>query len=313
MKKTALAGLLAGAVLLSGCGAAGADEEQTPTVAATTWPVYCLASAVAEGVDGVEVVPVVHQSMSCLHDYTLTVADMKVLDRASLILENGVGLEDFMADAMEAARTPVVDCSQDVELRHMDEDEEGHDHEAEEHDHDHEGHDHGGYDPHIWMDPDRAALMADNIADALAEWDPDHAEAYQANAAAAGERLTAFAEAGREKLSGLTERELITFHDGFGYFAEAFDLHILRAIEEEEGSETSAKEFRELTALVREHGLPAVFTEVNGSDATARALAQETGISWYPLNMIMSGEGSGLEPYLTAMEQNIDTVLEALS
>ena len=59
--------------------------------------------------------------------------------------------------------------------------------------------------------------------------------------------------------------------------------------------------------------IPAVFTEVNGSDATARALSRETGVASVPLTMVMSGEGSGLEPYLDAMEGNIDTILEALS
>ena len=56
-----------------------------------------------------------------------------------------------------------------------------------------------------------------------------------------------------------------------------------------------------------------MFTDVNGSDATARALSRETGVESVPLTMVMSGEGSGLGPYLDAMEGNIDTILEALS
>ncbi|WP_366485538.1 metal ABC transporter substrate-binding protein [Pseudoflavonifractor hominis] len=307
MKKTYLAGLAACALLLTSCAPAGEGKQDLPTVAATTWPVYCFASAVAEGVEEIRVVPVVNEPMSCLHDYTLSIRDMKALDGADLILENGVGMEDFMADAVAASRTPVVDCSAGVELRHLDEDEEGHVHEE------HEGHDHGEYDPHIWMDPERAAVMTGTIAQALAQWDPDHAETYYTNAQAAQEKLCALAEEGRETLSGLTNRELITFHDGFGYFAEAFDLHILKAIEEEEGSETSAREFKELVELIRAEEIPAVFTEVNGSDATARALSRETGVTSAPLTMIMSGEGSGLDPYLEAMESNLETILEALA
>lgn len=313
MKKTYLAGLLACFLLLSACGT-GADQGDAPRlrVAATTWPVYCFASAVAEGVEGVEIIPVVNQSMSCLHDYTLTVTDMKALDRADLILENGVGLEEFMSDALEASNTPVVDCSRGVALRHTDEDDPDHDHEAEEEHHDH-GHDHGEYDPHIWLDPLRAAGMADNIAAALSQADPGQSALYEANAAAARQTLAALVEEGKAKLSGLSSRDLITFHDGFGYFAEAFDLHILKAIEEEEGSETSAREFRELTALIREEDVPAVFTEINGSDATARALRRETGVTIGVLSTAMSGEGSGLGPYLDAMKANIDTIVEALA
>ena len=67
-----------------------------------------------------------------------------------------------------------------------------------------------------------------------------------------------------------------------------------------------------MVSLVEEHDLPAIFTEVNGSDATARAIARETGCEVYQLDMIMSGEGTGIEPYLDAMEQNIETIAEAL-
>ena len=57
---------------------------------------------------------------------------------------------------------------------------------------------------------------------------------------------------------------------------------------------------------------PGVFTEINGSDATAKAISRETGVSTFVLSMIMSGEGTGLQPYLDAMDANINTILEAL-
>ena len=82
---------------------------------------------------------------------------------------------------------------------------------------------------------------------------------------------------------------LITFHDGFQYFAKAFHLPLLASIEEEAGSEASAHEIVEITELVKEHGIPAIFTEVNGSDATARAIARETGCRVAQLNMLMDG------------------------
>lgn len=308
MKKPYMAGLLVCFILLSACTPrTGGEERSQRTVAATTWPVYCFATAVAEGVEGMKVVPVINQPMSCLHDYTLSVTDMKTLEGANLILKSGVGLESFMDAAVNASGTPVVDCAEGVELRHLDEDEAEHNHEAEE-----DEHEHGEFDPHIWMDPSRAGEMVENIARVLAGEDPEHAEQYRANADKARAELTTLAEQGKEKLSGLSNRGLITFHDGFGYFAQAFDLYILKAIEEEEGSETSAKGFQELTELIKLGQVPAIFVEVNGSDATAKALSRETGVQVATLSMIMSGEGSGMKPYLDVMNQNIDTILEAL-
>jgi ABC-type Zn uptake system ZnuABC Zn-binding protein ZnuA len=100
---------------------------------------------------------------------------------------------------------------------------------------------------------------------------------------------------------------MITFHDGFGYFAQAFDLEILQAIEEESGSEASAQELISLIATVQEHQLPALFTERNGSVSAADIIAAETGATIYALDMAIAGED-----YFQAMYHNIDTVKEAL-
>ena len=87
---------------------------------------------------------------------------------------------------------------------------------------------------------------------------------------------------------------------------------LTKAIEEEEGSEASAAEIKEIVALIEEYDIPAIFTEVNGSDATAQAISRETGCEVYQLDMIMSGDGTGIQPDVDAMEKNIDTIVEAL-
>ena len=61
-----------------------------------------------------------------------------------------------------------------------------------------------------------------------------------------------------------------------------------------------------------EYGLPAIFTEVNGSESAARTLTRETGTQAFPLSMIMSGAGCGIRPYIDAMNSNYDTILAAL-
>lgn len=103
---------------------------------------------------------------------------------------------------------------------------------------------------------------------------------------------------------------LVTFHDGFRYFAAAFDLPLLASIEEEEGSEASAKEINEITGLVKEYSLPVIFTEVNGSDATAQAIARETGCAVAQLSMCMDGpEDGALSDYYTVLADNVAAVV----
>ena len=112
---------------------------------------------------------------------------------------------------------------------------------------------------------------------------------------------------GNNELRDLSCRDLITFHDGFAYFAESFDLTILEAIEEESGSEASAAEIIHLVDLVQKHLLPAVFIEKSGSDACAGILVAETDVKLYTLDMAMAGNS-----YFDAMYHNIDTIKEAL-
>ena len=112
---------------------------------------------------------------------------------------------------------------------------------------------------------------------------------------------------GDEALANLSCRELVTFHDGFSYFADSFGLTIAAAMEVESGSEPSAKELEAIIAIVEENQIPAVFYETNGEAASAEVVANETGCSVWTLDMaISSGD------YFAAMRENIDIVKEAL-
>ena len=114
-------------------------------------------------------------------------------------------------------------------------------------------------------------------------------------------------------LQNLSCRDLIPFHDGFTYFAEAFDLDILRAIEEEAGSEASAKDVMEIVEEIEYHQIPAIFTEVNGSDATAQMIHRECGVTVRPLTLMMGAtDGTpGIALYLDLLWSDVNTLREA--
>ena len=275
-------------LVLCFCGCKGQTNDTT-TVAATTWPVFQFTQAVCEG-SGLTVTQIVTGQISCLHDYTLTVRQMQAIESADLVIMSGCALEEFMEDALAGAKD-VIECCDGIALL-----------EGVEHDHGEEG-----FDPHIWMDPDNAALMVRNIAEALSERYPEQSALFSENAAAYCLRLEELKTYGEDTLRDLSCRELVTFHDGFAYFAKAFDLTILAALEEEDGAMASADALEQIIALVKEHSLPAIFTETYGSDSAASVIASETGVGVYTLSMAMSGED-----YFTALRHNIDTVREAL-
>lgn len=276
------------AVLLPGCA-----QEEPCQVAATTLPVYQFTAALCEGT-GISVKRLITQQVSCLHDYSLNVAQARTLEQAQVVVISGGGLEEFMEDSLSAANR-VIDSSQGVSVLECEE----HHHEEE-----HHHHDRGA---HIWLSPANAKIMARNIAAGLSEAYPEHQTRFGFNLQQLEQRLDELEHYGQNRLKDLSCRELVTFHDGFGYFAQAFDLHILEAIEEESGSEASARELKEMVGLVQEHDLPALFTEISGSASAADIIAAETGIQVFTLDMAMAGDD-----YFEAMYHNIDTVWEAM-
>ena len=306
MKKRILCVLCAAMLLLTtACGKKeqtdGSQQEPKLTVLATTYPVYLFTQAVTQGMDDIEVVRLNTGNISCLHDYTLSVNDMKLIESADVIAMNGVGLETFMEDALASSDAAVIDASENVELL------ESLAHHHEEGD----SHDHGHYDPHIWLDPENASTMIYNLAEGLSRQDPIHSTAYARNALEAQEEIGEQFAAMKETLaqSALENIGLVTFHDGFQYFARAFGFELLAAIEEEAGSEASAKEINEITELVNQNKLPEIFTEKNGSDATAQAISRETGCAVGQLDMLMSGEGHDLSAYFDGLNGNIMAIV----
>lgn len=282
---------------LTACGkTTSGPDDNTLQIACTTYPVYLLAQEVTEGVEDVAVTLVIDQQVSCLHNYTLTMQDMKAIEAADILAINGGDMEHFLEDVLDG-RT-VLDCSQGMELLWNEEE--------------------GEADPHVWLNPQRYATMADNLANGLAQLDPDNGQQYKDNAQAMGDALSEFHQTQRERLHDLSCRSLITFHNGFQYFAEAFDLEIVASVEEEEGAEASAHRINELVKLVDEYHIPAIFTEINGSDSAARTLAAERDLPIFPLNLGMSRDSVpdslyGLDAYEWILSYDIDTILEAYS
>lgn len=275
------------------CWFSGCGGDAPADIAASTLPVYTFTQMLCEGTP-LTVTRLVTESVSCLHDYTLQVGQMRAIQGAKAVVISGAGLEEFLDDALHDA-PQVIDASQSLSLL-----------EGTHQDHDHHGHIHEE-DPHIWLSPNNAKVMAHNICHGLIDAFPQYASVFQSNLTALEAELDALQAYGGEALSNLSCRELVTFHDGFAYLAESFGLTVLKAVEEESGSEASASQLTELCRLVTEHQLPAIFVESNGSVSAAQVIAAETGVKIYTLDMAMSGEN-----YFDAMYGNINTLKEAL-
>lgn len=285
IKKRLLAGLLALLMMVGGLSGCAARPQSTTQVLATTAPVWAMTCALLQDT-GLQCDRLVTESVSCLHDYTLTVSQMEKLERADVVVLNGLGLEAFMEDALLAAKQTITAADGVQTLPGED-----------------------GADPHIWLEPQSCIQMCQTIAAGLCAVYPDWQSVIERNLSGVIGEYQAAQAYGEEALRSLSCRSLVTFHDGFSYFARAFDLDIAAAMEIEEGSEPSARELERIVRLIEDEQIPAVFYEENGARQTAETVARQTGAA---LHCLTTGMGEGEPGCTDAIYQNINTIREAL-
>ena len=133
----------------------------------------------------------------------------------------------------------------------------------------------GGRDPHIWLSPDRAAVMVNAIAAELAVLYPENAMTYAERAGDYLSRLSKVDTAVRAALAASGVREFIAYHPAFGYFADEYGL-TMHALEEN-GSEATATGMAELVDLAKERGIRVIFYQAETDGRQARAFAREIG------------------------------------
>ncbi|MBH0239325.1 metal ABC transporter solute-binding protein, Zn/Mn family [Methylobrevis albus] len=171
----------------------------------------------------------------------------------------------------------------------------GHDHDDAEpagHDHDHDhaaegeaaaeehGHDHGAFDPHGWQNLANGAIYADNIAEGLCAIDNDDCDGFKANAAAYRAEIEALDADIRARVAAVPEarRIVITSHDAFGYFADAYGIKVIAPQGVSTDAEASAADVANLIRQIRETGAKALFVENIADPRLIEQIASETGV-----------------------------------
>jgi manganese/iron transport system substrate-binding protein len=194
--------------------------------------------------------------------------------------------------------------------------------EGEEHRHaegEEHGHSHGEYDPHVWHDPNNAMVMVEAIRNALVGADPTNAAVYALNADAYLDELRALDASIVEAVAQVPEaqRQLVTTHDTFGYFARRYGFTVLGTALgslSTEAADPAAGQIAELVEAIRAAGVPAIFAENIANPALMETIAAEAGVALAPtLYTDALGEpGSPGETYLGMVRFNVDTIVTAL-
>ncbi|GAA4369768.1 metal ABC transporter substrate-binding protein [Nocardioides caricicola] len=246
------------------------------------------------------------------HDLELTVKETAQVAEADL----GVYLHGFQPSVDDAVDTTAegetFDVSEAVELRPAGESD--HEHEDEEHaeeEHAEEEHDHGDTDPHFWQDPLLMADLADELAERLAEIDPDHADDFSANAADLRSDLETLDAAYTDGLAECERHTVVVAHDAFGYLGR-YGLEFEPIAGLSPDAEPTPADLAHLQEVIEEEGVTTVFYESLVSPAIAEQLANDTGAQVAVLDPVEGLTDETIdEDYLSLMEANLTALEEA--
>ena len=226
------------------------------------------------------------------HTYELKPSQVIEVSHARLLVINDVGLEFWAAKLVQSAANPaleVVDTSKGISLI-----DEGR----------------AGANPHIWLDVRQAMVQVGHVRDALVRADGAGADVYRANAESFLAELKKLDEEIAARVAGWSQKEFVSFHPAWAYFARRYGLKQAAVIEESPGREPSPAEVARLIETVKRIGARAIFAEPQFSTRAAEAIASETGVRVVLLDPLGSTVKDG--GYVALMRHDVNQMAGAL-
>ncbi len=300
MKKRLLfIALIIVSLFLVGCEKTQTIEEEKLNIITSFYPMYIATANIVDGVEDVTLECLASPEVGCLHDYQLTVNDMKKLEGADVFVINGGGMESFLDKAISVyPEIKIINASTDILEEHHAE----HEHE--------EGH-HHEENPHVWVSVSLYIEQVKNIVEDLKSVDLKNADKYEANAKLYIEKLTELKNEMHVKAELFNHKNVVTFHEAFEFFAEEFDLNVVAVIEREPGTSPSARDLVEIVDTINELEVNAIFVEPQYLKTAATTIANETKVNTYELDPVVSGTFEK-DAYEKIMRKNIEVLEEAL-
>lgn len=299
---------LIGALVASTLAGSPAHAQSVPPVRAVAS--FSILGDLVRQVGGVRVrVEVLVGPGADAHVFQASPAQARLVGQAQVLFSNGLGFEGWMNRLLNTAgyRGRHVVVSQGIRPLQAG---------TNAHDHDH-GEKPGKRDPHAWQSVTNAMVYVDHIAKGLCEADPSGCDSYRKNASVYQRQLTALDAEIRAAWSAIppAQRKLITSHDAFAYYADAYGVRFLAPQGVSTESEASAKGVAMLVRQIRQEGIRALFVENISDPRLIEQIGRETGVK--PAGALysdsLSGPGGPADSYLAMMRHNTAALTAAVT
>jgi ABC-type Zn uptake system ZnuABC Zn-binding protein ZnuA len=259
-----IAAAIAALLIAYGCGGAASPSSSAGSLTVVTTTTVFADFVAQVGGNRVTVSSLVPRG-SDVHTFDPAPADARSVAQARLLVMNGLGLDDWLLGVIRdagAAGTPLLKLAENAPGAWY-------------------IHDNGAAsNPHLWMNVGYARTYASTIAAQLIQIDPAGKPTYDANLAAYDARLVELDSWVRGQFASLQpeQRRVVSFHDAFPYFADAYGLDVVGVVVEAPGQDPSAGEVAALIGAIRDSKVKAILAEAQFDDRLAQTIAAETGV-----------------------------------
>ncbi len=234
------------------------------------------------------------------HDFAPKAQDLIALSKAQVFVYNGLGMESWVEDALQAAQNPnltAINASEGADaITNADAA---------------ELQEHGQYDPHLWLSLTGAKLEVQNIANGLIQADPSNQAYYEQNCTAYLQQLDDLYNTYAQKLQSVSKKDFVTGHAAFAYLCRDFGLTQSSVEDVFAEGEPTAKQMTELIAYCKQQQITTIFSEKLASPAVSQTLAQEVGATVEPIYTMASNEED--KTYLARMRSNLEKIYQSLA
>ncbi|MFI3069665.1 metal ABC transporter solute-binding protein, Zn/Mn family [Streptococcus suis] len=302
MKKVGLLFLSVSALLLGACGNSTASTEDGKlNIVTTFYPVYEFTKQVTGDEANVDLLV---KAGTEVHGYEPSAKDIARIQEADAFVYENENMETWVhdiEDSIDTEKVVVISATEGMLLLP------GGEEEHEGHDHSEEGHSHA-YDPHVWLSPERAITLVENIRDSLVAKYPEKKAIFEKNATAYIEKLETLHSQYTETLTAAKQKYFVTQHTAFAYLALDYGLKQVSITGVAADEDPTPSRLAELTEYINKYGIKYIYFEENASKSVAETLAKETGVQLDVLNPLESLTDEAMkngEDYISVMEDNL--------
>ena len=262
-------------------------SNNTYKVLTSFYPLYIMTLNITDGAQNVEIENMADKINGCIHDYTLSTADLKKFENTNIFIQNGAGLESFSQKVIDAyPNVKIINCADSISNFIEDED--------------------GDKNGHVWLGLDNYESEVKEIANKLSEDNSENASIYQANSNKYIQKIdevkTKF-----NSISNLNGKNAVCLNESLEYLLNDLKINTTMIETDHEQNSLSAETVKNIISDMKKANSKMIFIDKNDDSKVSNTIAKETGATVYVLDSEMTGE-KNLNAYINSMNYNYEVL-----